>query len=50
MALNNGQTLGGVLQVQNPGDKGTLSVLRGSSTTQLQLTLARPPRAAEPLS
>lgn len=38
-ALINGQTLGGLLEIHNPGDKVTLTVLRGSSTTDVPITL-----------
>lgn len=38
--LNNGQTLGGAIQPHAPGDTVQLTVLRGSSTTTVPLTLA----------
>jgi putative serine protease PepD len=42
--LNNGQTLGGFIQIHNPGDQVTLTVLRGGSTQEIKLTLGdRPP-------
>lgn len=45
--LNNGQTLGGVLELHNPGDVVKLSALRGSGTTELTATLGdRPPAGA----
>jgi putative serine protease PepD len=44
--LNNGQTLGGILQLHKPGDKVKLSVLRGTDTVELNGTLGdRPPNA-----
>jgi putative serine protease PepD len=45
--LNNGQTLGGVLQVHNPGDRVKLTVVRGTSTLDLDVTLADRPAAPE---
>ncbi|HYW27345.1 MAG TPA: trypsin-like peptidase domain-containing protein [Terriglobales bacterium] len=41
--LNNGQTLGGVLQVHNPGDTVQLTTLRNGGTVQLSLTLGDRP-------
>jgi S1-C subfamily serine protease len=41
--LNNGNTLGGVLQLHNPGDTVPFVVQRGSSTTTLQVTLGDRP-------
>jgi putative serine protease PepD len=38
--LNNGQTLGGAIQPHGPGDRVELTVLRGSSTMTVSLTLA----------
>jgi S1-C subfamily serine protease len=38
--LNNGQTLGGVIQTHAPGETVQLTVLRGGTTTTLPLTLA----------
>lgn len=43
VTLNNGQTLGGVLQLHNPGDQVTLTVERNGSTTTLKATLAARP-------
>jgi serine protease Do len=37
--LNNGQTLGGVIQVHNPGDQVTLTLVRGNSTSDVRATL-----------
>lgn len=39
VALVNGQTLPGLLEIHDPGQKVTLTVLRGSSTTDVQVTL-----------
>ncbi|HEY4028550.1 MAG TPA: trypsin-like peptidase domain-containing protein [Candidatus Dormibacteraeota bacterium] len=41
--LNNGQTLGGVLQVHNPGDTVKVTALRGSGTVDLSVTLGDRP-------
>lgn len=42
--LNNGQTLGGVLQLHNPGDTVKMTALRQGSTVDLSVTLGdRPP-------
>jgi serine protease Do len=41
--LNNGQTLGGVLQVHRPGDVVTVAVLRGGSKIRLGVRLANQP-------
>ena len=42
--LANGQTLGGLIQIHNPGDQVTLTVLRGGSTQDVKVTLGdRPP-------
>ncbi|HVB76378.1 MAG TPA: trypsin-like peptidase domain-containing protein [Candidatus Nitrosotalea sp.] len=41
--LNNGQTLGGALQLHNPGDTVQLTVLRSGSAITLSLTLAQRP-------
>ena len=41
--LNNGQTLGGLLQLHAPGDRIRLTVLRGSSTQDLDATLTDRP-------
>lgn len=43
--LNNGQTLGGVLQIHNPGDKVTAQVLREGGNMQVEITLADRPAA-----
>ena len=44
VALVNGQTLGGLIQIHNPGDQVTLTVLKGSSTQDVKVTLGdRPP-------
>jgi S1-C subfamily serine protease len=43
VALNNGQTLGGVIQIHNPGDQVTLTVLRGGSTQEIKATLGDRP-------
>ncbi len=44
--LNNGQTLGGVLQLREPGDSITITVVRGRSTLDLQVTLGDRPASA----
>ena len=45
--LNKGQTLGGVLQLHNPGDSVRISIVRGSDAVELQGTLGdRPANAA----
>jgi S1-C subfamily serine protease len=41
--LNNGQTLGGVLQLHNPGDTVKVTALRGSGTVNLSVTLGDRP-------
>jgi S1-C subfamily serine protease len=41
--LNNGQTLGGVLQLHNPGDRVRMTVVRGSGSTDLDVTLGDRP-------
>jgi S1-C subfamily serine protease len=41
--LSNGETLGGVLQVHNPGDTVKLTTLRGSGTIDLSATLGDRP-------
>ncbi|MEO8744212.1 MAG: trypsin-like peptidase domain-containing protein [Candidatus Dormibacter sp.] len=47
VALNNGQTLGGAIQPRSPGDTVQLTVLRGTSTKTVPLTLAdRPPASS----
>jgi S1-C subfamily serine protease len=47
-SLNNGQTLGGILQVHNPGDTVKLTTLRGSGTVELSLTLGDRPATGGP--
>jgi S1-C subfamily serine protease len=45
--LNNGHTLGGVLQLHNPGDTVKMTALRNGSTVDLTVTLGdRPANAA----
>jgi putative serine protease PepD len=44
--LNNGQTLGGVMQLHNPGDTLKITVARGSGTTDLTLTLGDRPETS----
>jgi putative serine protease PepD len=41
--LNNGQTLGGVMQLHNPGDTVKVTVARGTGTTDLTVTLGDRP-------
>lgn len=41
--LNNGQTLGGVLQLHNPGDVVRMTLLRGSATSTVTVTLSDRP-------
>jgi putative serine protease PepD len=41
--LNNGQTLGGVIQLHNPGETVKITVARGGGTTDLNLTLGDRP-------
>jgi putative serine protease PepD len=41
--LRNGQTLGGIVQVHNPGESVPVAVLRDSSQTTLNVTLADQP-------
>jgi S1-C subfamily serine protease len=41
--LRNGQTLGGQLQLHNPGEQITITVLRGSSTVDVKVTLGDRP-------
>ncbi len=41
--LNNGQTLGGVLQLHDPGDTVTMTVLRGGTPITLSVTLGNRP-------
>jgi S1-C subfamily serine protease len=45
--LNNGQTLGGVLQLHNPGDTVKMTALRGGSTVDLSVTLGDRPANAQ---
>ena len=47
-SLNNGQTLGGVLQVHNPGDTVQLTTLRNGGTVQLSLTVGDRPTNGGP--
>src|SRR5262249_19850547 len=47
-SLNNGQTLGGVLQVHNPGDTVKLTTLRNGGTVDLTLTLGDRPTNGGP--
>jgi serine protease Do len=46
--LRNGQTMGGVLQVHNPGDTVKMTALRGSGTVDLNVTLADRPANGGP--
>ncbi len=48
--LNNGNTLGGVLQLHNPGDTVTLVALRGGARTTLSVTLGDRPATAQSCS
>jgi S1-C subfamily serine protease len=43
IALTNGQTLGGQIQIHNPGDQVVLSVLRAGATQDLHVTLGDRP-------
>ena len=45
-ALNNGQTLAGLVQVHNPGDQVTLTVLRSGSPQDFKVTLGDRPLGA----
>jgi S1-C subfamily serine protease len=47
-SLNNGQTLGGILQVHSPGDTVKLTTLRGTGTVELSLTLGDRPANGGP--
>jgi serine protease Do len=47
-SLNNGQTLGGVLQLHNPGDTVKLTTLRNGSTKDLILTIGDRPANGGP--
>jgi serine protease Do len=46
--LNNGQTLGGVLQLHNPGDTVRMTTLRSSGTTDVTVTLGDRPASGGP--
>jgi S1-C subfamily serine protease len=46
--LNNGETLGGVLQLHNPGDTVRMTALRGSGTVDLSVTLGDRPANGGP--
>jgi S1-C subfamily serine protease len=46
--LNNGQTMGGVLQVHNPGDTVKMTTLRSGGTVDLSLTLGDRPANGGP--
>jgi S1-C subfamily serine protease len=46
--LNNGQTLGGVLQLHNPGDTVKMTALRNGSTVDLSVTLGDRPANGGP--
>jgi S1-C subfamily serine protease len=46
--LNNGQTLGGVLQLHNPGDQIPMTALRGGGNTDLSVTLGDRPANGGP--
>jgi S1-C subfamily serine protease len=48
VSLNNGETMGGVLQLHNPGDTVQLTTLRGGSTVDLNLTLTDRPANGGP--
>jgi len=45
--LNNGQTLGGVIQLHNPGERVKISLVRGSSTLDVELTLTDRPSSSD---
>jgi len=45
--LNNGQTLGGVVQLHNPGERIRLTILRGDAPREIELTLTDRPSAPE---
>ncbi len=47
VSLNNGQTLGGVLQLHNPGDRIKVTVVRGGSTVSMDVTLADRPGSSD---
>jgi serine protease Do len=40
VSLNNGETLGGVIQLHSPGDTVQLAIVRSGSPTTIPLTLA----------
>jgi len=40
VALNNGETLGGAIQLHSPGETVQLTILRGGNPTTVPLTLA----------
>jgi S1-C subfamily serine protease len=44
--LTNGQTLGGQIQIHNPGDVVTLTILRGGQTMDVKVTLGDRPAGA----
>ena len=46
--LNNGQTMGGVLQLHNPGDTVKMIALRGSGTVDMSVTLGDRPANGGP--
>ena len=46
--LNNGQTLGGVLQLHNPGDTVKMTALRNGSMVDLTVTLGDRPANGGP--
>ncbi len=45
--LNNGQTLGGVLQLHNPGDRVKVTIVRGTSSIEIEVTLTDRPTTPE---
>jgi S1-C subfamily serine protease len=47
-SLNNGQTLGGVLQLHSPGDTVRMTTLRGASTVDVSVTLSDRPANGGP--
>jgi putative serine protease PepD len=46
--LNNGQTLGGILELHNPGDTVKMTALRGGGTVDLNVTLGDRPANGGP--
>ena len=44
--LNNGQTLGGLLQIHDPGDQVVMGLVRGSATQSANVTLGERPSPA----